>query len=194
MVGIEGVPFLYDTMMAVAEATGFAAWRRALVAGAHGAVLDIGCGTGRNLPLFEAPGFIVGVDPRPQLLLAARQRAPARPLVLARAEELPFADDAFDTVVSGLVFCSVEDPAAGLAEIRRTLRPGGRLRMLEHVRSRHPWVARWQDIIQPGWTWLAGGCHPNRDTEANVEAAGFEIESDGRRSRRNVRLFSARPR
>ena len=191
MRGIEDVPILYDAMMAMAEAVGFAGWRRALVAGARGSVLDIGCGTGRNLPLFDGNRAALGLDPRLQLLLTARRRAPGRPLVLARAEALPFRDEAFDTVVSGLVFCSVGDAARGLAEIRRTLRADGRLRMLEHVRSRHALVARWQDFIQPWWTWLAGGCHPNRDTKTSVEAAGLEIEEEGRRSRGNLRLFTA---
>jgi hypothetical protein len=65
--------------------------------------------------------------------------------------------------------------------------------MLEHVRSTRPLMAWWQDLIQPAWTLVSGGCHPNRDTEAAVEAAGFVIETEGRRARRNVRLFSAAP-
>jgi ubiquinone/menaquinone biosynthesis C-methylase UbiE len=194
MRGIEQIPFFYDLMMAVAEATGFGSWRRALVRGAGGRILDIGCGTGRNLPLYAPEADVVGVDIRAELLLAARKRAPDRPLLLASAEALPFCDDAFDTVVSGLVFCSVPDALTGLREVRRVLRPDGRLRMLEHVRSTHPTMAGWQDAIQPAWTLISGGCHPNRDTEATVAAAGFEIEAVGRRSRRNVRLFAARPR
>jgi ubiquinone/menaquinone biosynthesis C-methylase UbiE len=193
MRGIEQIPFFYDLMMAVAEATGFGSWRRALVRGAGGRILDIGCGTGRNLPLYADDADVVGVDIRAELLLAARKRAPDRPLLLASAEALPFCDDAFDTVVSGLVFCSVPDALIGLREVRRVLRPDGRLRMLEHVRSTHPTMAGWQDAIQPAWTLISGGCHPNRDTEATVAAAGFEIEAKGRRSRRNVRLFAARP-
>lgn len=193
MRGIEQIPVLYDAMMAVAEASGFGSWRQALVAGARGRVLDIGCGTGRNLPLYPPGAEVVGADVRLELLLAARRRASHHPLVVARAEALPFADGAFDTVVSGLVFCSVPEPGRGLAEVRRALRPGGSLRMLEHVRSRHRVMAWWQDAIQPLWTLVSGGCHPNRDTEATVRSAGFAIERVGRRSRRNVRLFTARP-
>ena len=192
MRGIEQIPLLYDAMMAVAEASGFRSWRQALVAGARGRVLDIGCGTGRNLPLY-APGIeVIGADVRLELLLAARRRASDHYLVAARAEALPFADGAFDTVVSGLVFCSVPDPERGLSEVRRVLRPVGLLRMLEHVRSRRPVMAWWQDLIQPAWTLVSGGCYPNRDTEATVRAAGFTIDRAGRRSRRNVRLFAAR--
>lgn len=192
MRGLEQIPVLYDAMMAVAEATGFLSWRRQLVAGVRGRVLDVGCGTGRNLPLYLADRRVVGCDVRVELLLAARRRAPGRPLVLASAEALPFADGAFDTVVSGLVFCSVPDPLRGLCEVRRVLAPEGRLRMLEHVRSRRPWFAWWQDRIQPAWTLVSGGCHPNRDTEATVRAAGFEILAEGYRARRNVRLLEAR--
>ena len=194
MRGIEQIPFFYDLMMAVAEATGFGSWRRALVRGAGGRILDIGCGTGRNLPLYDHDADVVGLDIRVELLLAARKRAPDRPLILASAEALPFCDGAFDTVVSGLVFCSVPDALTGLREVRRVLSPDGQLRMLEHVRSTHPTMAGWQDAIQPAWTLISGGCHPNRDTEATVAAAGFEIEAEGRRNLRNVRLFAARPR
>jgi ubiquinone/menaquinone biosynthesis C-methylase UbiE len=113
--------------------------------------------------------------------------------VRASAEALPFRTGVFDTVVSGLCFCSVPDPARGLAEVRRVLRPGGRLRMLEHVRSTRPWKGRVQDAVQPCWTWVMGGCHPNRETERTVEAAGFVIEPDGRRARGDMRHFAARP-
>jgi ubiquinone/menaquinone biosynthesis C-methylase UbiE len=111
--------------------------------------------------------------------------------VRAAAEALPFRDGVFDTVVSGLVLCSVTDPARALSEAKRVLRPGGELRALEHVRSTRPWRGRLQDAIQPAWTWFAGGCHPNRTTEQSVEAAGFVIAADGRRVEGNMRRFAA---
>jgi len=194
MRGIEQIPWLYDAICAVAEWRGLARWRRWVTDGARGLTLDLGCGTGRNLPLFPATVRPVGADPSLDSLRRARRRAPGAALVQARAEALPFRSGAFDTVVSGLVLCSVIDPSAGLAEIRRVLRVGGTLRALEHVRATAGWKARLQDAIQPGWTWLAGGCHPNRDTERAVEAAGFAIESDGRRAQANLRRFAARPR
>jgi ubiquinone/menaquinone biosynthesis C-methylase UbiE len=113
------------------------------------------------------------------------------PLVVARAEALPFRDGTFDTVLSGLVFCSVGDPPRGLAEVRRVLATGGAVRMLEHVRATAPWRAALQDLIQPAWTCAAGGCHPNRDTERAVTRAGFVI--DDRRAQGTMRRFSARP-
>ena len=99
-----------------------------------------------------------------------------------------------DTVVSGLVFCSVPDPLAGLVEVKRVLGADGRLRVLEHVRARWRWRARWQDLIQPAWVCLIGGCHSNRDTERSVMQAGFEIEREDHAAVDNFRRFSARPR
>jgi ubiquinone/menaquinone biosynthesis C-methylase UbiE len=190
--GLEQIPWLYDTACALIERTGLGRWRRRLCEHARGRVLDIGCGTGRNLPLL--PRGTVGVDPAGDPLRRARRRAPGARLVQARAEALPFRDGIFDTVVSGLVFCSVDDPALGLAEVRRVLGRGGALRMLEHVRSEHPRWARVQDRIQPVWTRVSGGCRPNRDTERSVECAGFVIEVATRRVRGNMRRLVARPR
>jgi len=192
MRGLDQTPWAYDAMMAVSERAGLARWRRWLVEGARGRTLDVGCGAGRNLPLYPRGARPIGVDPGWRNLLRARRRAPHVPLVRASAEALPFRHGAFETVVSGLVFCSVSDPHRGLSEVKRVLGAGGALRMLEHVRSSTPLRARIQDAIQPAWTRLAGGCHPNRDTERNVERAGFRIEADGRRSRGSLRRFQAR--
>jgi SAM-dependent methyltransferase len=90
---------------------------------------------------------------------------------------MPFADASFDTVVSTLVFCTVGDPAAAAAEVRRVLAPGGRLLVLEHVRDLESATrAGWQDRLERPWGWFAGGCHPNRDTPATLVAAGFELD------------------
>lgn len=191
MRGLEQIPLLYDAMCWVMEKTGLERWREWLVQGARGRVLDVGCGTGRNLPRYGSEVFVVALDPSVDALGKARERAPSVPLVRASAEALPFRDGAFDTVVSGLVFCSVPDAGKGLGEVKRVLAAAGKLRMLEHVRSTGAFGARVQDAIQPVWTCLAGGCHPNRDTEAAVEAAGFAIEEEGRRARGNLRRFSA---
>jgi ubiquinone/menaquinone biosynthesis C-methylase UbiE len=191
MRGIENIPWLYDAMCRFCEATGLGRWREWLTAGARGHTLDLGCGTGRNLPLFPAGVRAIAVDPERRSLVRARRRAPRTPLVQARAEALPFRSGSFDTVVSGLVFCSVGDPPRALDEIKRVLRAGGTLRMLEHVRSTTPWKARLQDRVQPAWTRVSGGCHPNRETERTVSEAGFVIQEDGRRRKGDMRRFAA---
>lgn len=193
MRGLEQIPWLYDALCALVERGGLARWRRWLASGADGRTLDLGCGTGRNLPLFPASARVIALDPSLDMLARARRRAPRAAFVAGRVETLPFRAGTFDTVVSGLVFCSVGDPGAGLVEVTRVLRPGGRLRMLEHVRSAVRWRARFQDSIQPAWTLLAGGCHPNRETERAVAAAGFRIDAKSRRARGNMRRLVARP-
>jgi ubiquinone/menaquinone biosynthesis C-methylase UbiE len=175
------------------ERLGLADWRRALTRGLSGRVLEIGCGTGRNLAVYGPGARPVALDPDPVVLGRARARAPSTPLVAATAEALPFADGSFGTVVSSLAFCSVPDPARGLAEVRRVLRPDGELRMLEHVRHTGRVRARLQDLLQPAWTRVTGGCRPNRPTERLVREAGFSIEPTGRRARGTLRLFRARP-
>jgi ubiquinone/menaquinone biosynthesis C-methylase UbiE len=190
--GVEQIPWLYDGLCALQERTGLGAWRRWLAAGARGRTLDVGCGTGRGLPLYGPDTRVIGLDPAWASLVRARRRAPGVLLVRGSAEALPFRAGAFDTVVSSLALCSVPDQARSLAEVRRVLRPDGWLRMLEHVRSTRAWKARFQDRVQPIWTRLSGGCHPNRDTERAVESAGFAIEAEGREARADFRRFSAR--
>jgi ubiquinone/menaquinone biosynthesis C-methylase UbiE len=192
MRGVEQIPWLYDAYCSLVERFGLERWRRWLVTGAAGRTLDVGCGTGRNLPFFDAGARVVGLDPAPDSLWAARRRAPGVRLVQGDAQALPFRDGVFDTVVSGLVFCSVPDPARGLAEVKRVLVPGGTLRMLEHVRATGRLRARFQDRCQPLWTRLTGGCRWNRETERTVEAAGFRIDPSTRRAKGDMRRFVAR--
>jgi ubiquinone/menaquinone biosynthesis C-methylase UbiE len=161
------------------------------VKGSTGRVLDLGTGTGRNLPLFAPGARPIGVDPSADNIRCARRRAGAVPLVIARAEALPFRDGAFDTVVSALVLCSVTDPASALAEVRRVLRHGGALRLMEHVRARGL-RGGLQDLMQPAWTAFTGGCRPTRATERSVEAAGFRIEPESVRARGIMRRLQAR--
>lgn len=192
MRGVEQIPFVYDALMALFELLGLGRWRHWLVSGAQGRTLDIGCGTGRNLPRYSGGCEVIGLDPSMEALKKARARAPSVPLVRGSAHALPFRPGTFATVVSGLVFCSVPDAKRGLGEVKRVLAVDGTLRMLEHVRSTSRLGARWQDFIQPLWTVIAGGCHPNRDTEAVVRSAGFAIEPGSLRAQGNMRRFSAR--
>jgi ubiquinone/menaquinone biosynthesis C-methylase UbiE len=171
---------LYDRMNAAAERRWMGKRRVNLLADAHGVVLEIGGGTGANLPYYQDIERLVIAEPDPFMREKLRPKlTQARvPVEIsdADAQRLPFADESFDTVVSTLVFCTIPDPQAALMEIRRVLRPArGRLLFLEHVRGEGK-VARWQDRVQPLWSWLLAGCHPNRDTVANVEATGFRVE------------------
>jgi len=190
MRGIEQIPWLYDLSMALMP--GMQRWRRSLAGLARGRVLEVGCGTGQMLPLYPPGVELFALDPNADALVRAARRAPNAGLLSASAEHLPFGDDCFDAVVSGLVFCSVPDPARGLAEIRRVLKPDGRLLMLEHVHAENR-AGRWLlDTLQPPWTALTGGCHPNRDTEKIVESAGFCIEHEHYRAQGVMRRFVAR--
>jgi ubiquinone/menaquinone biosynthesis C-methylase UbiE len=192
--GVDQIPWLYDALCALLERTGLGPWRRWLARGARGRTLDVGCGTGRGLFHYDAAQRVIGLDPTWASLERAHRRVPRVPLVQGSAEALPFRDAVFDTVVASLVLCSVAEPARGLAEVKRVLRPDGHLRMLEHVRSRRAWKAAFQDRVQPLWTWASGGCRPNRDTERAVEAAGFVIEAEDRAEMADMRRFSARAR
>lgn len=168
---------LYDLVMAPLERLGLRDRRRRLLAGVSGRVLEVGVGTGLNLPSYPADAWIVASDPQLSLLRRARRRRrPAQQLVCARAEALPFPDGGFDAVVGSFVFCTIADPARGLDEVGRVLAADGELRLFEHVRwSGYPWRVRLQDAFTPAWRLIADGCHLNRDTVALVESAGFRV-------------------
>jgi ubiquinone/menaquinone biosynthesis C-methylase UbiE len=154
--------------------------RRRLLAGLSGRILEVGAGNGLNFPHYPATVTeVLAVEPEPylgRLALAAARQAPVPTRVVAgTAEALPVPDGAVDAVVASLVLCTVADPDQALAEARRVLRPGGRLRFYEHVRATDPRLAGWQDRLERPWGWLVGGCHPNRDTVAAITAAGFRV-------------------
>jgi ubiquinone/menaquinone biosynthesis C-methylase UbiE len=153
--------------------------RRKLLAEAHGRVLEIGVGTGQSFVHYPPVEELVGVEPSEPMLRRARQKAADSgrevTLVEAPAEQLPFEDDSFDTVITMAVLCTVDDPERSLREIRRVLRPDGQFRFTEHVRAADPKRARWQDRLERPWGVVAGGCHPNRRTLETIESAGFEV-------------------
>jgi len=175
---------LYDRLLSGTERAGLQDMRAELLAGARGRTLELGAGTGLNLAHYtDAVTELVLTEPDPHMARRLRRRleeeppAPGRVEVIeAQAERLPFEDHSFDTVVSTLVLCSVESPGGAAAEIARVLKPDGRLLYLEHVRSGDPAVARWQDRLERPWGWLGAGCHPNRDTLAQLEATGLLAE------------------
>ncbi len=155
--------------------------RRTLVAPARGRVLEIGVGSGLDLPLYDPRrvSMVLGIDPSAVLLRLARRQAAATAfpvrLLRAEAERLPLADATIDTVVSGWTLCSIPGIAAALAEIRRVLRPGGRFLFVEHGRAEDPAIARWQRRLTPLWRPLAGGCHLDRPIARLLAEAGFAI-------------------
>jgi ubiquinone/menaquinone biosynthesis C-methylase UbiE len=168
----------YDRMSRSSEEAGLGAMRGDLLADASGRVLEIGAGTGVNFPHYgSGVESLVVTDPEPPMLRRlqekAREQAPSAEVQQAPAEDLPFEDASFDTVVSTLVLCGV-DQERSLGEIRRVLRPGGRLLFLEHVRSDDPGVARLQDRMNRLNRFLVG-CECNRQTLAAIEGAGFTI-------------------
>jgi SAM-dependent methyltransferase len=172
---------LYDRGLKATEEAGLREIREEALASATGRTIDLGAGTGANLPLFPpAVSELVLVEPDPHMLKKLRERlsnaaAPAS-VVRAGAEALPFEDSSFDTAVFTLVLCTVPAPEAALAEAARVLRPGGRLLFVEHVRADDPGLARWQDRLERPWHFLGDGCHCNRDTAASLGASPFTVE------------------
>jgi len=179
--GYRGLhPWLYDTVMWPAEVLLVRRWRRRLygAAGTPGArLLEIGAGTGAGLR-FVPPGVeVVAVEPSRAMAARARTRAGGAAVVVeACAEELPLPDASFDRVVATLTLCSVFDPRAAFAEVRRVLRPGGRLLLIEHVHNTWQPARALQTLAAPTWRRLAQGCRLDQDTVGLVEAAGFVVE------------------
>ncbi|HEX3238255.1 MAG TPA: class I SAM-dependent methyltransferase [Gaiellaceae bacterium] len=168
---------LYDRMSRKSEEAGMGAMRENLLAEANGRVLEIGGGTGVNLRYYDGLDSLVVTEPEPAMLRRLHDRvrgeATQAEIVQAPAEDLPFEDESFDTVVSTLVLCGV-DQERSLGEVRRVLRPGGLLLFLEHVRSDDPALARLQDRMNRLNRFLVG-CECNRATLTAIEAAGFTI-------------------
>lgn len=152
--------------------------RRRVLAHARGKVLEVGVGTGANLPHYPPGCEVVAIDFSPAMLARAREKvASARvPVQLLEmdVQAMDFPDDSFDTVVATCVFCSVPDPVAGLREVRRVCRPGGRVVLLEHVRSENPLIGAIMDLLNPLCTMLIGD-NINRRTVANVQAGGLQL-------------------
>jgi ubiquinone/menaquinone biosynthesis C-methylase UbiE len=170
----------YDRIMAAPEKATLRRHREELIGRATGRILEIGGGTGANLPFYgqDVEDLVITEPEEP---MARRLEAklggyslPAR-VVRAPAEKLPFEDDSFDFAISTLVLCTVDDPSQALGEIHRVLKPGGRLAFLEHVRAEDPKLARWQDRLHGVQVRVGHGCHCNRPTLENNERASFSI-------------------
>jgi ubiquinone/menaquinone biosynthesis C-methylase UbiE len=157
-------------------------FRRRIVGAAEGRVLEIGIGSGLNLPLYGATASsVIGLEPSTELLRRARPRATAAavPMMLldASAEAIPLDKASVDTVVTTWTLCTIPDASRALAEMRRVLKPDGALLFVEHGRAPEPGVARWQDRLDPVWSRLAGGCHLNRKMDDLLRDCGFRIEA-----------------
>ena len=169
----------YDRQMARTEKAGLRAFREALLAGAKGRVIEIGGGTGANLPCYgPAVESLTITEPELPMLRrlerTVREHRPAAKVLRAPAEDLPFDDHTFDVAVSTLVLCGADDQPRALRELRRVLRPGGQLLFFEHVRSDDPGTARLQDRVN--WlNRLVVCCDCNRPTLRSIQDAGFTI-------------------
>ncbi len=176
---------LYPRTAAGAEKAGGADHRRELLSGLSGRVIEVGAGFGLNFGYYPPTVTeLAAVEPEHRLRRRAAEAAHRAAIAItvqdATAEHLPFGDGSFDAGVASLVLCSVPDQEAALAELYRVIRSGGELRFYEHVRADSPRFARMQDRVDRIWPWLNGGCHPNRDTEAAIECAGFRVEDHRR--------------
>ena len=157
-------------------------FRRRVIGAAEGRVLEVGIGSGLNLPLYgPSVRSVIGLDPSPELLRMARDRAATAlvpvELLEASAETVPLDDASIDTVVTTWTLCTIPDAPRALSELRRVLRPGGALLFVEHGRAPEFGVARWQDRLDPMWRRLAGGCHLNRKIDELISGSGFRIDA-----------------
>jgi ubiquinone/menaquinone biosynthesis C-methylase UbiE len=170
----------YDHFAAGTEKATLRPHREALISQAEGRVLEIGGGTGANLPFYgEGVDALTITEPESpmaqRLERGIRERRPQAELIRAPAEHLPFEDASFDVAVSTLVLCTVEDQPRALREVRRVLRPEGRLLFIEHVRSDEERLSRWQDRLNGLQRRIGHGCNCNRPTLETIADTGFSI-------------------
>lgn len=186
-----------DRAMWLLERTRLSNLRRRVVGQVSGETLELGAGTGVNLPLYHPGVRVTAIDLRPAHLAAASQKARRTgheadfTVACADAQDLPFPVDSFDTVFGSLVFCSITQPEIALAEIRRVLRPGGQLLLLEHVRGQTSLTRRLTDWLHPVWYAVNGVCHLNRETAEAVAAAGFHINYTSNHARGVIQVIHA---
>jgi ubiquinone/menaquinone biosynthesis C-methylase UbiE len=170
----------YDRLMAATENADLRTYRENLLQAASGRVLEIGGGTGANLPFYgEGVTELMVAEPEPPMMRQLRRKLDGyrfpTTILSAPAEQVPVPAETFDCVVSTLVLCTVPDPARALAEVRRVLKARGQLLFIEHVRSEDSGLARWQDRLRRPWAWFGHGCQCNRSTVETIRSAGFWI-------------------
>lgn len=170
------VAAVYDALMVPADKLGFEQVRRMVVKNARGRVLEIGAGTGLNFKHFEKAECVLAIEPDPHMLNHAVPRVrKCAALTQARAEELPFPDNSFDTVVSTLTFCTIGEPIKAAKEIRRVLKDDGCFFFAEHPIADKPLLAGAERVVAPLWKHIAGGCHLDRDILSYFRSAGLNI-------------------
>ncbi len=157
-------------------------FRQRVIHAARGHVLELGVGSGLNLPFYQSGvTSVTGIDPSTALLEMARAHANSAlipvELIEASAEQLPLATGSIDTIVTTWTLCTIPDAVQALREALRVLKPDGTLLFVEHGRAPEPAVARWQDRLDRPWGLIAGGCHINRPIDAIIQSAGFTIET-----------------
>ncbi|RDU35263.1 SAM-dependent methyltransferase [Neobacillus piezotolerans] len=171
---------LYDGGMKGLENGTFKGIRKSLLDRATGRVLEIGSGSGINFPLYSQAERIDAIEPDTYMIdRAARRISQAEvPIHVHRqfAERLEFADNTFDAAVATLVFCTIPDPEQALKEILRVSKPGAPLLFFEHVKMPQPALAKMQELLNPAWRKVCGGCNLNRNTVSKIERAGIRIE------------------
>ena len=188
----------YDRGMAPLEKLWLRQMRTRLLPHARGKTLEIGVGTGANLPFYPDPVCLAAIDESPDMLRVTALRAKSRHrcvhLGQADVEHLAFPSECFDTVVASLVLCSVVDQHEALAEMRRVLRkPGGRLLLLEHTRPHLRPLGWLADLANIPWYAFQGRCHLNRETEKTIGESGFQVEHTETKGGGLLRLIVARP-
>jgi ubiquinone/menaquinone biosynthesis C-methylase UbiE len=156
-------------------------FRERVIGAADGRVLEIGVGSGMNLPFYRPPvREVLALEPAPRLVSMARSASHATGMPVsflgASAEAIPLDGHSVDTVVTTWTLCSIPQAGAALAEMRRVLRPGGKLLFVEHGLAPDEAVRWWQDRLTPVWRHIGGGCHLNRPIRSMIEAAGFHID------------------
>lgn len=193
MRGTMQLPHIYDWAMWPLEHLLYARQRMRLFTPLRGAILELGSGTGANLHAYDCSANVTAIEIELTATQAAQERQAPQHVrfVVGDGQRLPFADEQFDYVTTALVFCSLPEPAAALDEIRRVLRPHGRLIQLEHTCTGHAapdWIL---DHIAPAWKAMTGGCHINRDTAGLLQQRGWHIARHERHAAGLVRVLEA---
>ena len=178
----DRIASIYDLLESFHEISQFSGWRRKFIFPLKGRILEVGIGTGKNIPYYSDDTEVIGIDFSENMLKRAEKKLlklGKKNIILKKMDVqlLNFKDSSFDYVVTSCVFCSVPNPVRGLKEIRRVLKPNGKVIMIEHVLSRHPLIAFFENLFNPITTFL-WGANINRDTKKNICDAGLSIEKD----------------